>query len=103
MNVYNPSTGEVIAGAPCCTSDEVELAIKSARAAYPAWSNTPVIKRVQTLYNLRDLLIKNMDELTRLVATENGKSWDDALGDVLKCKEATEHACGATSHLMGES
>ncbi|MDR2933281.1 MAG: aldehyde dehydrogenase family protein, partial [Oscillospiraceae bacterium] len=103
MDVFNPSTGEVMAKAPCCTKDEVNLAIKAAKDAYPGWSGTPVMRRVQILYKLRDLLIKNLDELTDMVARENGKSWGDAEGDVLKAKEATEQAISAPNLMMGES
>ncbi|MDR1175369.1 MAG: CoA-acylating methylmalonate-semialdehyde dehydrogenase [Treponema sp.] len=102
-DAYNPSTGEVIAKVPCCTKEEVEQAIGAAKAAFPVWSGTPVIKRVQILYKLRDLLIEHMDELTRLVAFENGKAWEEAAGDVLKAKEGTEQAIAAPSLLMGES
>ena len=102
-DAYNPSTGEVIAKVPCCTEGEVEAAIQAAKAAYPAWSATPVVKRVQVLYKLRDLIVENMEELTRLVATEHGKVWSEAEGDVLKAKEGTEHALSAPSLLMGES
>ena len=69
-DAYNPSTGEVVAKVPCCTQEEVEMAIAAAKAAFPAWSATPVIKRVQILYKVRELLIEHMDELTELVATE---------------------------------
>ena len=62
-----------------------------------------MIKRVRVLYKLRQLIEENLDELTRMVATENGKSWDDAKGDVLKASEATEVACGMPSLMMGES
>ncbi len=103
MDAYNPSTGEVIAKVPCCTEAEVEEAIASAKAAYPGWSQTPVIKRVQILYKLRDLLVEHMDELTYLVALENGKAWSEAQGDVLKAKEGTEQAISAPSLLQGES
>lgn len=103
MDAFNPSTGEVIAKVPCCTKDEVEAAIASAKAAYPAWSATPVVKRVQILYKLRDLLVEHMDELTHLVALENGKAWSEAQGDVLKAKEGTEQAIAAPSLMMGES
>lgn len=103
MDVFNPSTGEVIAKAPCCTKDEVNNAIQAAKAAFPAWSNTPVLKRAQVLYKLRDLLIEHQDELTALCATENGKVWGDALGDVLKAKEGTEQAINAPNLMMGES
>ncbi len=102
-DAFDPSTGKVIARVPCCTEDEVELAIASAKAAYPSWSATPVMKRVQILYRLRELIIEHMDELTMLVALENGKSWSEAMGDVLKAKEGTEAAIAAPSLLMGES
>ena len=103
MDAFNPSTGEVIAKVPCCTKDEVEAAIASAKAAYPLWSATPVIKRVQILYKLRDLLVEHMDELTHLVAMENGKAYAEAQGDILKAKEGTEQAIAAPSLMMGES
>lgn len=99
----NPSTGEITARVPCCTKDEVEAAIAGAKAAFPGWAATPVLKRVQVLYRLRELLIEHMDELTMLVAKENGKAWEEAKGDVLKAKEGTEQAIAAPSLMMGES
>lgn len=102
-NAYDPSTGEVIAMVPCCTPGEVEEAVQAAKAAFPGWSSTPVVKRVQILYRLRELLIEHMDELTMLVAKENGKNWEEAHGDVLKAKEGTEQAIAAPSLMMGES
>jgi malonate-semialdehyde dehydrogenase (acetylating) / methylmalonate-semialdehyde dehydrogenase len=102
-DIYDPSTGQVIAQTPLCTQEEVDRAIQSAKNAYPAWSDTPAIKRVQILYNFRDLIDEHLDELTRLVATENGKVWDEALGDVLKAREVVEMACGIPTLMMGES
>ncbi len=102
-DLHNPSTGEVTGYAPCCTNDEVLEAIAAAKAAYPAWRATPAIKRAQILYNVRDLIIKYMDELTTLVAEENGKVWSEAEGDVLKAKEGTELATQVPSLMMGES
>ena len=64
MDVYDPSRGEVIARAPCCTKDEVELAIQSASAAFDGWSQTPPLKRAQVLFKFRELLASHMDELT---------------------------------------
>lgn len=103
MDVYNPSTGEVLAKAPCCTQTEVEAAIAAAKKAFPAWSNTPVTKRAQIMYKVRELIEANLDRLTELCATENGKAWGDALGDVLKAKEGTELACSMPTLMMGES
>lgn len=102
-DAYDPSTGNVIARVPCCTKDEVTAAIDAAQKAFPAWSETPVIKRVQVLYNVRELIIKHLDELTLLCATEHGKILEEAAGDVLKAKEGTEQAISAPSLMMGES
>ena len=82
--LVNPSTGETTGYAPCCTNDEVLGAIAAAKAAFPGWSSTPAIKRAQILYNIRDLLIKHMDELTMLVAEENGKDEQDVMKTMKK-------------------
>jgi len=99
MDCYDPSTGEVIAQAPQCTAEEVESAIAAAQAAFPGWADTPPNRRAQVLFRLKALLDKHLDELTRLVATEHGKVWDEAMGDVLKVTEVVEFACGIP-HLM---
>lgn len=103
MPCHNPSTGEVIALAPQCTADEVESAIAAAKAAYPAWADTPVSKRVQVLFKMKALVDKHLEELTYLLATEQGKKWEEAMGDVLKVNEVVEFACGAPHLMKGES
>ena len=84
MPCYDPSTGAVIAYAPQCTAEEVEDAIRAAVKAFPAWRDTTVTKRTQVLFKMKQLLDEHLDELTRLCAQENGKKWDEAMGDVLK-------------------
>jgi malonate-semialdehyde dehydrogenase (acetylating) / methylmalonate-semialdehyde dehydrogenase len=103
MNIWNPSTGEVIAKTPCCIEEEVNFAIKSAKNAFPEWSSLPANKRVQVLYKFKGLIEENINELTELLCKENGKVWDEAKGDVLKVVEVTEFACGIPSMMMGES
>jgi malonate-semialdehyde dehydrogenase (acetylating)/methylmalonate-semialdehyde dehydrogenase len=73
MSCYNPSTGAVIAQAPQCTEAEVEEAIAAAERAFPAWRDTPVSKRVQVLFRMKQMLEEHLDELTYLCAQENGK------------------------------
>ena len=101
--IYDPSTGKPIAQVPQCTAAEVEQAIAAAKAAYPAWKNTPVRNRANIMMKLRNLIERDKEELTRMVATENGKCWSEAAGDVAKALEMTELACSAPSLLMGES
>lgn len=102
-DAFDPSTGDVIAQVPCCTKEEIDEAIAAAKAAYPGWSSTPVRKRMEILYRLRELLAAHRDELTMSVALENGKAWAEAEGDVLKAQEGTEQALAAPSLLMGDS
>ena len=101
--IYDPSTGKPIAQVPQCTDAEVEKAIAAAKAAFPAWKNTPVRNRANIMMKLRNLIERDKEELTRMVATENGKCWSEAAGDVAKALEMTELACSAPSLLMGES
>ena len=101
--ITDPNLGEVIALAPQCTSDEVTWAIESAEKAYPSWRDTPVLRRVQVLYNFKSLIHEHLDELTYSVCCENGKVWEEARGDVLKAIEVVELACGAPTLLLGES
>ena len=103
MECFNPSTGEVVALAPQCTQAEVEEAINAASAAFPAWSETPVSKRVQVLYRMKALLDEHLDELTHLCALEHGKKWQESMGDILKVTEVVEFACGAPHLMKGES
>lgn len=103
MDVFNPNTGEVLAKTPCCTESEVEGAILAASKAFPSWSALPSSKRAAILFNFRKLLEENIDALTLSVCQENGKVWDEAMGDVLKAKEGTEFACSIPTLLMGEA
>lgn len=102
-DITDPNTGEVIAKAPCCTKDEVNSAVEAAARAFPAWRDTPVMRRVQVLYRFKKILEERLDELTMLICRENGKVWQEAMGDVLKALEVVELACGAPCLMMGES
>ena len=101
--IFDPSTGNQIAQVPACTAEEVESAIAAAKAAFPAWSATPVRKRAQLMLRLRELIQRDMNELVLMCATENGKNLAEAAGDVGKALEMTELAATAPVQLMGDS
>lgn len=103
MDVHNPSTGEVIAQTPCCTVEEVNMAVEAAKEAFVTWSQMPVMKRAQIIFKFRDILEDHIDELTDIIAHENGKAWEEAKGEVLKIKEPIEFACGIPTLMLGES
>ncbi len=101
MECFDPSTGNVIALAPQCTTEEVNEAVAAAAAAFPAWADTPPNRRVQVFYRMKALLDAHLDELTCLVATEHGKVLDEAMGDAVKVTELVEFACGIPHLLKG--
>lgn len=102
-DAFNPSTGQVIAEVPASTHEELNSAVAAAVTAYPAWSATPVYKRVQVLFRMRDLVNTHLDELIHLLSMEQGKTRDESAGDVLKALEVIEYACGMPQLMKGES
>lgn len=103
MLVTNASTGQVMAQAPCCTVDEVNEAISSAKAAFFSWSSTPITTRVQLMYKYKAILDAHLEELTKLLATEMGKNLNEARGDVLKAIEVVELSCSTPVLMQGDS
>ncbi|MBM7062888.1 CoA-acylating methylmalonate-semialdehyde dehydrogenase [Pseudomonas sp. UL073] len=100
--VYNPSTGEAIRQVPLADDATVQLAIDAAKAAFPAWRNTPPAKRAQVLYRFKQLLEQNKDRICQLISEEHGKTVEDAAGELQRGIENIEYACGAPEVLKGE-
>lgn len=102
-NVYNPSTGEVIARTPMCGAREVNEAVTAAQKAYVSWSQVPAPKRATILFKYRTLIEAHFEELAQLVTRENGKTLEEARGDVRRGFEVVEYACGIAQLQKGES
>ena len=102
-DAYNPSTGEIIAKVPAATNDELMAAVAAAKAAYPAWSDTPVYKRGHVLFQMQALGREHLDAPTHLLCIEQGKTWRESAGDILKALEVIEFACGMPQLMKGES
>jgi len=83
LDVYNPADGEVISKVPLSSRDDVDAAVRSARAAFPGWSALPIKERVQVFYRYKMLLEKNIDELAALVTEENGKVASEARAEIV--------------------
>ncbi|MCQ4164217.1 CoA-acylating methylmalonate-semialdehyde dehydrogenase [Tahibacter harae] len=100
--VYNPATGEQTGRLPLATAAEVDAAVRAARAAFPAWSVTPPLKRARVLFKLREILEQRAGELAAAITAEHGKTHSDALGEVQRGIEVVEFACGIPQLLKGE-
>ena len=99
--VYNPATGQVIARVPRGGVHEVDQAVAAAAAAFPAWRDTALIARSQVFFAYRELMWQHREELARLVTRDHGKTFPDALAEVLRGMETVEFACGLPVHLAG--
>jgi malonate-semialdehyde dehydrogenase (acetylating)/methylmalonate-semialdehyde dehydrogenase len=102
VDVVNPATGKVIARTPLCAKAEVDGAVKAASDAFPAWRRTPAQERVQFLFKLRDLMKSNLDEISRLITNECGKTFDESKAEMVRAIENVEVACGIPMMSKGE-
>ncbi|TMS57675.1 CoA-acylating methylmalonate-semialdehyde dehydrogenase [Imbroritus primus] len=100
--VYDPATGRATKQVSLADKATVESAIAAAQAAYPAWRNTPPIKRARVMSKLKTLLEEHADEIAALITSENGKVLADAHGELQRGIENVEYASYATELLKGE-
>jgi malonate-semialdehyde dehydrogenase (acetylating) / methylmalonate-semialdehyde dehydrogenase len=99
--IYNPATGQVIGRVPRGGQAEVDQAVAAAAAAFPGWRDTPLIARSQIFFAFRELLFQHREELARLITRDHGKTFPDALAEVMRGLETVEFACGLPVHLAG--
>lgn len=102
LAVISPLDGSHLATVPLSTASELDNAVKAAKAAYPAWSRTPIKERVQVFFRYKTLLEKNLDELASLVQEENGKTYAEAVAEIEKGAELAEFACSLPQIVTGE-
>jgi malonate-semialdehyde dehydrogenase (acetylating)/methylmalonate-semialdehyde dehydrogenase len=101
--VYNPSTGEVIARVPSGGKEDVDLVVASAKQAFADWHEMPAVERARYMFRFRNLLETHFDEIARSVTREHGKTLNEARASVQRGMEVVEFACGIPSLLTGES
>ena len=82
IEVVNPATEETVASVPAATADDVELAVATAKRAFPEWSRTDVEQRAAILAKAADLIHENAKELAGTLTAEQGKPFAEAMGEV---------------------
>src|SRR5450432_4387297 len=100
-DVINPANGEVIASVPMSSDAEVLAAIEAAHAAFPAWRRSPAEDRIQPLFKLKTLLEEHIDDIARIITTENGKTFTEAKAELRRAIENVEVACGIPMMMQG--
>src|SRR5256885_2382921 len=99
--VTTPATGEVIRSVPFANAADVDVAVRAAAAAFPAWRDMPAVRRARILNKFRELIERNQKELAALISEEHGKVFLDAMGSIQRGIEVVGFAVGAPELLQG--
>jgi len=101
QKVINPATQDVLADVVLSSATDVDAAVEAAAAAFPEWRCTPPEDRIQPLFKLKHLLEEHIDELSRIITQENGKTLAEAKAELRRAIENVEVACGIPSMMQG--
>ena len=101
LDVINPATGETLGRVPLSTPGEVDQAAQAAAKAFSEWRRTPAVERVQYLFKLKALLDENLEQLSRTITLENGKTLGESRGEMRRAIENVEVACGIPILIQG--
>ncbi|KAL1996632.1 hypothetical protein VTN49DRAFT_7497 [Thermomyces lanuginosus] len=102
IDLHDPATNQLVTRVPQSTDEELRAAVDSAQKAFPAWRATSIISRQQILFKFVQLIRENWDRLAASITLEQGKTFADAKGDVLRGLQVAETACGITTQITGE-
>jgi malonate-semialdehyde dehydrogenase (acetylating) / methylmalonate-semialdehyde dehydrogenase len=102
LDIFNPATGAVTRQVALATTEDVAAAVASASAAFPAWADTPPVRRARVLNRYLNLLNDHRDDIARIITSEHGKVFSDAQGEVTRGIEIVEFACGIPQLLKGD-
>lgn len=101
-DVYDPALGEVTKQVGFANHAEINQTIAAAKAAFPAWRDATLAKRLGIIFKFRELLDARKGELAAIITEEHGKVLSDALGEITRGQEVVEFACGMPQMLKGE-
>ncbi|MBF5082946.1 aldehyde dehydrogenase family protein [Quadrisphaera sp. INWT6] len=99
----SPITGEVLANTPEHTAADVDAAVATAAAAFPAWRDVPAPVRGQLVKRWGELLTEHKEHLATLVQAEVGKIRSEALGEVQEMIDICDLAVGQSRQLFGRT
>jgi len=102
QDVFNPATGAVTGRVSLANVQDVAQAVAAAQAAFPAWADTPPLRRARVMFKFLELLNQHRDALAHLITAEHGKVFTDAQGEVTRGIDIVEFACGIPQLLKGD-
>jgi malonate-semialdehyde dehydrogenase (acetylating) / methylmalonate-semialdehyde dehydrogenase len=102
QDVFNPATGAITGRVSLANTQDVDQAVAAAQAAFPAWADTPPLRRARVMFKFLELLNLHRDTLAHMITAEHGKVFTDAQGEVTRGIDIVEFACGIPQLLKGD-
>ncbi|KAL9105031.1 MAG: hypothetical protein Q9187_008832, partial [Circinaria calcarea] len=102
IDLHDPATNNLVTRVPQSTDEELRAAVESAKKAFPSWRATSILHKQQIMFKFVALIREHWDRLAASITLEQGKTFADAKGDVLRGLQVAETACGITTQLPGE-
>ena len=103
IELLDPSTQEVLYYVPYATAQEMDQAVSTAQKAFYEWREVPAPERARLFFKYQKALKDQQEEIAEILSQENGKTFEDAKGDVWRGIEVVEQACHIPSLMMGEA
>ena len=101
IEVVNPATEAVVDSVPAASPEDVELAVATAKRAFPEWSRTDVEKRAGILAKAADLIHEHAKELAATLTSEQGKPVAEAMGEVTHLAHGVRYYAEAATKVRG--
>jgi malonate-semialdehyde dehydrogenase (acetylating)/methylmalonate-semialdehyde dehydrogenase len=92
--VHDPATCELLGEVPESTSADVDAAVQAAVEGFDEWRRTPVLSRAQYMHHLKVLVEDRFEEISKMMVKENGKTMDEARGEVRRAIESIDYGMG---------
>jgi len=102
IDLHDPATNNLVTRVPQSTDAELTAAVDSAEKAFKSWKETSLLARQSIMFKYTALIRENWDRLAASITLEQGKTFADARGDVLRGLQVAETACGITTQMTGE-
>ncbi|KAI0721219.1 methylmalonate-semialdehyde dehydrogenase [Cerioporus squamosus] len=103
IDVVDPASQTLLTRVPETTSSEFEQAVDAASQAYKTWSRTSVLTRQRFVMDLQYQLRQNGDAIASSIVLEQGKTYPDAQGDLLRGLQVVETATNIPTALLGDT
>jgi malonate-semialdehyde dehydrogenase (acetylating)/methylmalonate-semialdehyde dehydrogenase len=92
QSVISPYTGKIIGEFRQSTHADIDHAVQIAKKASLTWSKTPIKERASLLLQFRQILLRDLEMISKQVSLESGKTFAEARAGIMKGVEVLEFA-----------